>query len=54
MPVYVFQCRDCHKEFTLVLRMKELEEGHIRCPHCQSSNVEQMVAAFSAVTSKKS
>lgn len=54
MPVYVFLCKDCGKEFTLVLRMKELEQGGFRCPQCNSTNVEQKAAAFAAVTSKKS
>jgi len=54
MPVYIFLCRDCRKEFTKILRMKELEQGGITCPHCKSSNVAQQAASFSAVTSKKS
>lgn len=54
MPVYIFLCQDCKKEFTKILRISELEQGSIRCPHCNSEKVEQKVAAFSAVTSKKS
>lgn len=54
MPVYIVLCRDCKKEFTKILRISELEQGGIRCPHCNSEKVEQKVAAFSAVTSKKS
>jgi putative FmdB family regulatory protein len=54
MPHYVFICRDCKKEFDKILRISELEKGGIKCPHCGSDQIEQQVAAFSAVTSKKS
>jgi putative FmdB family regulatory protein len=54
MPMYVFLCKDCNKEFNIVLRISELEKGNVKCPHCGSGKVEQQVAAFSAVTSKKS
>ncbi len=54
MPQYVFVCQDCKKEFTLFLHIADLEKGGLKCPHCGSANVEQEVAAFSAVTSKKS
>ena len=58
MSQYVFFCEDCKKEFTLHLHMSDREQGSERgsvpCPHCQSTNVHQLVTAFSAVTSKKS
>jgi putative FmdB family regulatory protein len=54
MSQYVFQCRDCKKEFTQALRMSERETAHVACPHCGSKRVEQLVTAFSAMTSKKS
>lgn len=54
MSDYVFHCQDCKKEFTQSLHMADREKGGITCPHCGSKRVEQMVTAFSAVTSKKS
>ncbi len=54
MPHYVFLCKACDKEFTQVLHISEMEKGGILCPHCGSDRVEQKIAAFSAVTSKKS
>lgn len=54
MPQYVFLCKDCNKEFTEFLHISELEKGDIKCPVCGSQKVEQQVAAFSAMTSKKS
>jgi putative FmdB family regulatory protein len=54
MPHYVFLCQDCNKEFTQILHIAELEKGGAVCPHCGGKRVTQKVAAFSAVTSKKS
>ena len=54
MPQYVFLCLDCNKEFTQILHIADLEKGDVVCPHCGGKRVTQEVAAFSAVTSKKS
>ena len=54
MPHYVFVCEDCNKEFTVILHISELEKGGVKCPACGSEKVTQEMAAFSAVTSKKS
>ena len=54
MSTYVFPCHDCNKEFTQSLHMSDREKSTVTCPHCGSKHVEQAVAAFSAVTSKKS
>jgi len=54
MPHYVFLCQDCSKEFTQILHIADLAKGGVVCPHCGGKRVTQKVAAFSAVTSKKS
>jgi putative FmdB family regulatory protein len=54
MPRYVFHCVDCKKEFEKWMHMDELGRTEVVCPHCGSKKVEQAVASFSAVTSKKS
>jgi putative FmdB family regulatory protein len=54
MPVYDYICHDCQKEFELVLTLGEHNKGDIRCPKCNSKNVEQDAVAFFVVTSKKS
>jgi putative FmdB family regulatory protein len=54
MPQYNFLCRVCKKEFSTILTLSEHEKGKIVCPHCKSKDVEQLWAAFYAVTSKKS
>jgi len=54
MSQYVFLCQECNQEFTLSLRISEMEKGNVSCPHCGGKRVTQAVLSFSAVTSKKS
>lgn len=54
MPIYEYVCKECKKRFTLVLTITEYEKLLPACPNCKSRKVEQMPAAFFAVTSKKS
>ncbi len=54
MPVYEYICKECQLKFEAILTMKEHEEMHLCCPRCNSRNVEQEVAEFFAVTSRKS
>jgi putative FmdB family regulatory protein len=54
MPQYVFLCQDCHKEFTQFLHIADLDKPEVACPNCGSKQVTRQIAAFSAVTSKKS
>lgn len=54
MPVYDYKCLDCKETFTKILTLAEHDRQVVQCPKCSSKNVEQVVAAFFAVTSKKS
>jgi len=54
MSQYVFQCLDCNNEFTRTLHISDRDKAEVVCPHCGGKRVEQLVTAFSAVTSKKS
>jgi putative FmdB family regulatory protein len=54
MSQYVFHCEDCNKEFTQALHMSDVEKSNVKCPHCGSEKVHQLVSAFSAVTARKS
>ncbi len=55
MPAYEYACKDCGKEFTVFLSIKEYEaHPKIKCPHCTSDNVERTITGFFAKTSKKS
>ena len=54
MPEYEFECRNCKKVFTLVMRISERLAAKIRCPGCESEDVESLMQVFVAKTGKKS
>lgn len=55
MPAYEYSCRDCQKEFTVFLSIKELDaKPKIICTHCKSDHTEKKVTVFFAKTSSKS
>ena len=54
MSQYAFHCQDCDKEFTQHHHIADINKTEVKCPHCGSGNVHQLVSSFSAVTSKKS
>jgi putative FmdB family regulatory protein len=55
MPAYEYVCKDCSKEFTVFLSIKEFEaKPRIQCPHCGSDNVLKKLTGFFTKTSKKS
>jgi putative FmdB family regulatory protein len=54
MPEYEFECRNCKKVFTLVMRISERAEAKIKCPGCGSEEVEALMQTFVARTAKKS
>jgi putative FmdB family regulatory protein len=55
MPAYEYLCKDCKKEFTVFLSIREYEaHPKVNCPSCGSDNVERKITAFFAKTSKKS
>jgi putative FmdB family regulatory protein len=55
MPAYEYVCKDCRKKFTIFLSIKEYAAlPKIKCPHCNSDNVERTIAGFFEKTSKKS
>jgi putative FmdB family regulatory protein len=54
MPMYEFYCQDCQKEVSVVLTLKEREEGTAICPKCGGKQLEPVLSAFYAKTSRKS
>ncbi len=55
MPAYEYMCRDCSKDFTVFLSFKEFDaKPKIKCPHCESDNVNKKLTVFFTKTSKKS
>jgi putative FmdB family regulatory protein len=54
MPQYEYLCIKCKKTFSLIMTLAEYDKGNVACPKCKGKKVEQKVAPFFAVTSKKS
>ena len=53
MPVYEYDCQDCHKQFELTRSMSE-SSTRVKCPSCGSDRIERKYSAVYAKTSKKS
>ena len=43
MPIYDYHCQECNHEFEYFTR--GFEPGEIRCPSCQSLEVEKLLAS---------
>jgi len=54
MPQYEYLCKKCNKAFSIIMTLTEYDKGKAACPKCKSKKVEQQVASFFTVTSKKS
>ena len=54
MAEYEFECRECKHTFTLFMLISERQTATVRCPACQSKDVEPLMPAFVAKTAKKS
>jgi putative FmdB family regulatory protein len=55
MPAYEYVCKDCGKEFTVYISLREFEAHPlIKCPQCGSKKAERKYSGFFAKTSKKS
>jgi putative FmdB family regulatory protein len=54
MPVYEFNCLNCHKDFSVALSLRSYEQREFECPHCHSKQVERAITQVQVVTSKKS
>ncbi len=54
MPIYEYLCKDCQKTFSIIQAMTEHGKAAVKCPHCSSSQVEQLFTGFFAKTESKS
>ena len=54
MPLYEYTCRKCGETFSEVLTIKEHETKKVRCPKCQSEEVQKIIEPFFAKTARKS
>ena len=50
MPLYEFECTDCHEEFEdLVPNLSRIDE--VECPRCGSGKVHRLQSGFATVSS---
>jgi putative FmdB family regulatory protein len=54
MPTYSYRCQACRKSFSRQMTIAEHDKARTKCPKCGSRKVQQKIAPFGAVTSKKS
>lgn len=54
MPTYEYRCDKCGKNFSLLLTIREHEQGGVICPQCRSNRVSQRATGFTAITGRKS
>lgn len=41
MPIYNFQCKDCKKEFDIIVSCYDLIPKELFCPDCKGKNVRK-------------
>jgi len=54
MPIYVFHCDDCNRDFELLMRISLFDPNKVMCEHCGSKKVSQIISHINVITSKKS
>lgn len=49
MPIFEFECLECGQSFeTLVRKAGEISE--VKCPGCESQNLEEKVSSFASAS----
>ncbi len=51
MPIYEFECRDCHRKTTALVMVRE-KIGEVRCRKCGSANLEKLYSRFASPKSE--
>ncbi|MBF0545669.1 MAG: zinc ribbon domain-containing protein [Candidatus Riflebacteria bacterium] len=51
MPIYEYNCGDCKKRFSLILRISEIQD-HPSCEFCGSSKTNRLVSRFRTIRSE--
>ena len=47
MPLYEYRCEHCGKRFEMLRRMQDADR-ELKCPDCQSEEVERLLSTFTA------
>ncbi len=51
MPIYEFECRDCHRRTTALVMSRD-RIGEVRCRKCGSANLEKLFSRFATPKSE--
>jgi putative FmdB family regulatory protein len=51
MPIYEFECLECHRKTTALVMVRE-RIGEVRCKKCGSGNLERLWSRFAAPKSE--
>jgi putative FmdB family regulatory protein len=51
MPIYEFTCLNCGAEFESLVR-KAADAGTVKCPACESKNLEEKFSSFASVSNE--
>ena len=54
MPFYDLRCKSCGREFNIMAKMSEREQKLIKCPQCESNELEAVFSNVNIVQSRKS
>ncbi len=54
MPTYEFRCLDCRRRFELFFNYSEYGQKAVRCPHCESENVQRKIGRIRMARSDES
>jgi putative FmdB family regulatory protein len=53
MPIYEYQCQDCHADFEIIRPMKDADSIAV-CNKCQSQNTKRRISMFNASSNGRS
>jgi len=53
MPIYEFECLDCHRKTTALVMVRE-RINEVRCKKCGSANLEKLFSRFAMPKSEES
>ncbi len=51
MPIYEFECRNCHRKTTALVRSRE-RVGEVRCRVCGGADLEKLYSRFASPKSE--
>jgi len=54
MPIYEYVCLDCKKQFSEIKPISEYDPKAVKCPKCDSKDVDRRWSTVYVETSKKS